>query len=498
MHCFKSALIVIVVLSYILSGCAAKLVPKEVVLDTETRFAEVEEYLEKEFESKCIAPTDKLYYLCRAYGKLKKYNELFPCLNCLQERIDSGDTDVFFMDYSAAPLILRATAYLELGQYENAIQESEAAYNLVLKKKLHPIWGAEALSMYGLSNSFYGNKKQAEDILALLSKLDTGFYASWPARKAKKDGLAKLYMSTGRYEEALNLVSKSTKYDDFAIAVTSAIHGVNVYMDRTMPIEFIKYKSSFETGRWAEAKIGFDKLLELFQIKDSGSIYWQILYDRGRIAIKEEQFDEGISFFAKAVEVIEQQRSTINTEASKIGFVGNKQEVYQSLIATLFRENRYAEAFEYTERAKARALVDMLASKKRFVGGERSGSVQKTAFLEDLDRAETKNLIQDYRTSPQQRANTRSIMVQMKNKISQTNPELASLITVTPPDISKIQELLPSDETLVEYFGTGGIFFVFIVNQNGVRGVKLEVEGLRQKIEAPSGIGLKFKRRLRQ
>jgi len=483
MHCFKSALIVIVVLAYILSGCAAKIIPKEVVLDTETRFAEVEEYLEKEFENKCIAPTDKLYYLCRAYGKLKKYNELFPCLNCLQERIDSGDTDVFFMDYSAAPLILRATAYLELGQYENAIQESEAAYNLVLKKKLHPIWAAEALSMYGLSNSFYGNKKQAEDILALLSNLDTGFYASWPARKAKKDGLAKLYMSTGRYEEALNIVSKSTAYDDFAIAVTSAIHGVNVFMDRTMPIEFIKYKSSFETGRWEDAKIGFDKLLELSQIKDSGSIYWQILYDRGRIAIKQEQFDEGISFFAKAVEVIEQQRSTINTEASKIGFVGNKQEVYQDLIATLFRENRYVEAFEYTERAKARALVDMLASKKRFVGGERSGSVQKTAFLEDLDRAETKNLIQDYRTSPQQRANTRSIMVQMKNKISQANPELASLITVTPPDISKIQELLPSDETLVEYFGTGDTFFVFIVNQSGVRGVKLEVAGLRQKIE---------------
>lgn len=483
MHRFKSALIVIVVLSYILSGCAAKLVPKEVVLDTETRFAEVEDYLEKDLKIKCEAPTNKLFYLCRAYGKLKKYNELFPCLDCLQERLNSGDTDVFFMDHSASALVLRATAYLELGQYENAIQESKDAYNLVLEKKLHPIWAAEALSMYGLSNSFYGNKKKAEDILTLLSTLDTGFYGGWPARKAKKDGLAKLYMSLGRYEEALNLVSKSTKFDDFAIAITSAIHGVNVFMDKTLPIEFIKCKSLFETDRWEEAKIGYDKLLELSQIKDSGSIYWQILYDRGRIAIKEEQYDEGISFFTKAVEVIEQQRSTINTEASKIGFVGNKQDVYQSLIATLFHENRYIEAFEYTERAKARTLVDMLASKKRFAGGKRSESVRQTAFLEDLDKAETKNLIQDYRTSSQQRANTRSVMVQMKNKIVRTNPELASLITVIPPDIIKIQELLPSDETLVEYFGTGDIFFVFIVNQNGVRGVKLEVEGLRQKIE---------------
>lgn len=484
MHYFKSALIILVILSYMLYGCAAKLIPKEVVLDTETRFAEVEEYLEKKFEDKCNAPTDKLFYLCRAYGKLKKYNKLFPCLNCLQERIDSGDTDVFFMDHSAAPLVLRATAYLELGQYENAILESEAAYKLVLKKKLHPIWEAEALSVYGLSNSLGGNKKQAEEILALLSNLDTGFYAGLPAKEIKKDGLAKLFFSLKRYEEALNIVFKFGGFDDFALAVADTIHGVNVYMDKTMPIEFIKYKSLFETGRWKEAKIGFDKLLGLTQIKDSGSIYWQILYNRGRIAIKEEQFDKGISFFAKAIEVIEQQRSTINTEASKIGFVGNKQEVYQSLIAALFHENRYIEAFEYTERAKARALVDMLASKKRFLAGERSQASQKTVFMEDLDRAEIKNLIQDYRISPQERANTRSIIVQIKNKILQTDPELSSLITVMPPDIKKIQELIPLDETLVEYFSSDDTLFTFIVNHDRIRGVKLEIEGLRQKIEA--------------
>ena len=66
------------------------------------------------------------------------------------------------------------------------------------------------------------------------------------------------------------------------------------------------------------------------------------------------------------MEVIEGQRATLNTEASKIGFVGDKQAVYQHLVAALLAENRNAEAFEFVERAKSRALVDMLAAKQDF------------------------------------------------------------------------------------------------------------------------------------
>lgn len=74
-------------------------------------------------------------------------------------------------------------------------------------------------------------------------------------------------------------------------------------------------------------------------------------------------------------------------------------------------------------------------------------------------------------------------MVQMKNNIVRTNPELASLVSVTLPEVTEIQQLFPSDETLVEYFGSGDTLFVFIVNHDRIRGVKLEVDGLRQKIE---------------
>jgi len=124
-----------------------------------------------------------------------------------------------------------------------------------------------------------------------------------------------------------------------------------------------------------------------------------------------------------------------------------------------------------------------LDSKKQFSGGEKDEPSQLTTLLDELDKAEKNALILTQQTSPQQSTATRAIVVQKRRQITQANPELASLVTVTPPDVAEIKQLLPSDETLVEYFGSGDSFFVFIVNHDGVRGAKLEVKELKQKIE---------------
>ena len=73
------------------------------------------------------------------------------------------------------------------------------------------------------------------------------------------------------------------------------------------------------------------------------------------------------------------QRSSINTEAGRIGFVGDKQSAYAQLTALLIADGRYAEAFAYVERAKSRALVDLLATQKSI--NTRSGKLSKSRQL---------------------------------------------------------------------------------------------------------------------
>jgi len=63
------------------------------------------------------------------------------------------------------------------------------------------------------------------------------------------------------------------------------------------------------------------------------------------------------------------------------------------------------------------------------------------------------------------------------------DPELASLVTVTQYDIAGIQQLIPPRETLLEYFGSGDTFYVFIVTREKIKGVKLDVKDLRRRIE---------------
>ena len=482
-------LIVLIIIAIGSQGCNQaihSMLPKNYSLLLDGKYAELEEYLEtKEIQD---GLTDfELLTLCGMYAQTKKYNKLFECLD---RSPHEGRTKM--------GLPLKVWAYIELGQYMKVISEIEP----------YPVSGIDnskadqnnfalrcnLLSALGVAYALNGNDEKALEVAKFINTLEQPNlnlnrkifnFNQKDIDKIKRDvernsrtiSLAKIYVALERYQDVARITSEEV--DDFwdRFFVGPLMDEIN------LSYNFIKYKTLYETGKFEEAKRGFDKLLKSKITGYHGAIYWQILADLGMIAFKEGNVSKSIDFLTRAVKMIEEQRSTIDTEAGKIGFVGNKQEVYQSLIATLFHENRYVEAFEYAERAKARALVDMLASKKRFLGRERTSSTQTAAFLKDLDKAEKKNVVQDYRISSQQRANTRSIIVQMKNKIIRANPELASLVSVTSLEVTEIQQLLPSDETLVEYFGSGDNLFAFIVDHGRVVGTKLDVKGLRQDIE---------------
>ena len=172
------------------------------------------------------------------------------------------------------------------------------------------------------------------------------------------------------------------------------------------------------------------------RIKDFGEIHWLILTTVARIAEKEGNRAQAIEFYRKAVDVIEAQRASINTEAGKIGFVGDKQAVYQRLIASLFADGQYAVAFEYIERSKARALVDMLASKQDFAV-HTANAAQVRTLLAKNTVAETEARVQSETADTK---GTRSLVVQTRQQLQQQAPELSSLVTVTPVTVQEIQE----------------------------------------------------------
>ena len=113
-----------------LAGCAA-LQPPEIRYLQQSRYGELEEHMRAEIKDPARAPFARLFYLCFAHSRVKRYGELFTCLDHLERRVAAGDHRVFVFDFAAAPPLMRAEALIELGQYRRALAEARRAADLV-------------------------------------------------------------------------------------------------------------------------------------------------------------------------------------------------------------------------------------------------------------------------------------------------------------------------------------------------------------------------------
>ncbi len=477
------------------AGCAVALQPEEYRLIQTSRYSELEKLMESRITQPSSAPTAQLFHLCYAYSKLKRYNKLFPCLDQLEKNIEKGDRNVFFYDFSATPSLMRAEAYIEFGDYTKAIEESTKAYDMVLKKDLYRQFRIFALTAMGLSHALNGDSGSAKKYAALLEEVGT-HYPFNTLETDKVTGLAKVYMALGEFDKSLGAIKRDQGGALFRaltdVITGAALTGDTLWAFNQLPKAFILNKSLLETGQVQQAKEGYDQLLRRPETKYNGDIYWMILWDRGRIAEREGKPKEAMDFYKQAIDVVEEQRSTINTEANKIGYVGNKQSVYQRLIALLVSERQHASAFEYVERSKARALVDLLASRRDF-SVPTGNPEQVRALLNTAQEAEAASRIQET-SAPAAGFQGRSLAVRARQQLREQAPELASLVSVTHVPAADIQRRIPDDEVLIEYYYDNNNLYAFVLSNRNLTAVKLDgahleagIRQLRESLEPPLG-----------
>ncbi len=521
---FKPFLLLVPVL--LLAGCATGsgvLGERDTALVT-SRYEELERIGERETAGLKEVSSPKLMPLCTAYAKLKRYNKLFPCLDRLEDNIRRGDKrQMDFKEFeqrnplmaglalmgsgvaggreglegniSIFPYLMRAEAYIDLARYAEAIEQAKKAIANIPTQWNQERWARiMSTSMLGLAYAFGGDRENALKTAAELENVSTA-YPYTLLRGDKGVGLAKIYLALKDYPKALAAMeeSRDTLFGSFAKGVADAFaaadtKGEGLWVWQDLPREFIFNKTRFEVGQIAEAKAGYDKLLGIPQTKDNGDIYWVILFDRGRIAEKEGNRAQAIELYRKAIDVIEGQRATLNTEASKIGFVGDKQAVYQHLVGALLADGRNAEAFEFVERAKSRALVDMLAAKQDFAIHTVDAQKVRT-LLAQVNSTEAEARVQGGDPAI---AGKRSLAVKLRQDLRTQAPELAALVNVTYSSAKDIQARLPADEALVEYYYDAKKVYAFVVTREQLQVVWLEsgnlvqdVKSFREALESP-------------
>jgi CHAT domain-containing protein len=429
--------------------------------------------------------------LCYAYYGSKKYDKLLSCSQNLENSIKGGDRYYMHIDLTVSPDMFRALTYLDLGDYQKALKYAQNS--LAVLKDENTSRTISMLTVAGMANALMGSTIEAQANIQRLNGMQAE--SNFVLAPEKYISLARIHMALKEFDKALAAIQNS-KANVVRPGITYAF-GVD-YTFQDFPKYFILTKCLFETGRINEARQGYDQLLNHPQIAQAGDTYWIALYDRDRIALKDGKPDDAIIFMKRALEVIEQQRASINTDLGKIGFVGDKQDVYQLLIATLFDKGKIVEAFEYVERAKARALVDLLANRQKFA--YKGTSPEKTAaMLAELTSLEAKSrsyVADDGKDGKS--ASTRSVMVKVRKDLANAAPQLASLVTVTSPKTAEIQNLLKPNETLLEYYAQGDDLFAFVMMKESIDAVKLSGKGLtdiisnlRQAIQNPKSTDYK-------
>ncbi|MDH7516225.1 MAG: CHAT domain-containing protein, partial [Bacteroidota bacterium] len=212
----------------------------------------------------------------------------------------------------------------------------------------------------------------------------------------------------------------------------------------------------------------------------------------GIILERERRPDEAAEALKRAIAIIEELRGDISSIDVRSSFVSNKYHLYERMVSILVGEGRVAEAFTYVERAKARSFLDMLGNK---VIGEtkRRPADLEALVLEERALSERIARILDVPDSAKALARAVERHRDLLGRLRAVDPEYASVKSIDPVPLSRLQAMLDDTTAVVEYFIGETVAegartaFVFVLRRDTIvarplpLGARLELE---KKVES--------------
>ncbi|HKT72490.1 MAG TPA: CHAT domain-containing protein [Steroidobacteraceae bacterium] len=238
-------------------------------------------------------------------------------------------------------------------------------------------------------------------------------------------------------------------------------------------------QSLIQLGQTDKAREMLDTLLAVPEMPAMGNLYWVALYERGRIALRSGDRKQGIHLLTQSVDAIEAVRGSISFEAAKIGFAGDKQAVYAALIGAYASAGDWPHAFDYVERAKARALVDLLAERRNLTAPANADDKVRALFAQAATRETTLGV-----ASNEDRRRGIALVAEARATLSNIAPQAASLISVQQVPVTQITGRLAAGDTLIEYFSYGDDVYAIVLDGQTLRGVTLPAGGLDEQVRA--------------
>ena len=236
-------------------------------------------------------------------------------------------------------------------------------------------------------------------------------------------------------------------------------------------------------GDYAGARAIWSKARELFTSRDVHAVF------EGLIAAsywREGNVDDAIRHFRQSTESLETVATDVRVEEMLASYLGARHQFYEQLVEMLVRDGRAGEAFEQSERARARAFLQMIGNRRV---GER-GADPRLVREADIQRRLIETMEQSVRTaSPEEAARLRRELVAARReyeallvRVKVSNPEYAALTTVETLPVEVIQNELPDRTTMIAYFVSSNGVHAWVIDGATLDHVRLPIDanGLRR------------------
>ena len=205
----------------------------------------------------------------------------------------------------------------------------------------------------------------------------------------------------------------------------------------------------------------------------------------GSILLQAKKPAEAIPYYNKAIDAIESTRSLLESEEFRTSFFADKAQVYGGIVLAELGAKDFEGAFNYSERARSRAFLDILGSKVQL--GKQAELVEEERALQArinlLSAQATRGSVSDEEeseTDNQQAAEeletAQRAYIDFLSRVRKENKEQASLMSVEPLTLKQVQEMLRPGVTMLEYFVLGGQTALWVVEKDKINFVRLSLE----------------------
>ena len=250
-------------------------------------------------------------------------------------------------------------------------------------------------------------------------------------------------------------------------------------------------------GNFDESTKYFQEAIDLALKIEGGKILWEAYLELAQVYRKQKRIKEAREYFNRSISIIEDIRSNIKLEELKASFLGTnkRMEAYHGLIHILFTLNNHEpgknhdqQAFDFLERAKARAFLDRLELSQVNISQYIDFKLQnqEKELMKDISSIYQKLL--DSELTSQESVNLHEELTKkedeletLKRKIRNTSPAYANLRYPEIISLNNAQKMLDKKTAFFEYLISEESSYLFVVTKD-----KLNIYSLpdRKQIQA--------------